>query len=61
MIRIINNTDIAVSRLLVLYAKEIASVNKLSIESIVFNPMRIAIYGIDSILLEKNDDNDILL
>lgn len=55
MIRIINNTDLAFTRLMVLYSKEINSVSAGSIESIVFDPCKITIWGVDKILLEKED------
>lgn len=50
--RIINNTDLHVSRLLVLYSEELASVKHLNIESIVFDLERMTVFGIDCILLE---------
>lgn len=52
MIRIMNNTDISIDRLLVLYAKEIQSVRHKNIECIVFDPSRIMIFGVDCLLLE---------
>lgn len=52
MIRIINNTDIADSRMLVLYSKDIASVNSSLIECIVFESCKMTIFGINCILLE---------
>jgi hypothetical protein len=55
MVRIMNNTDIAFTRLMVLYAKEISSVPVGAIESIVFDHCKITIWGVNKILLEKTD------
>jgi hypothetical protein len=52
MIRIINNTDLSDERLLILYAKEIQSVKHKNIESIVFDPSRMVVFGIDCLILE---------
>ena len=50
--RVINNTDLSIHRLLVLYAKEIQSVRSKNIECIVFDPSRITIWGVDCLILE---------
>lgn len=54
--RIINNTSISLPRLLTLYKAEIDSIHKPEvIESIVFDSCKITIWGVDKILLEKED------
>jgi hypothetical protein len=53
--RIINNTDLAIERLLVLYAKELRTVRFKAVESVVFDSCRMTVYGIDCVLLEIND------
>jgi hypothetical protein len=55
MIRVINNTDLAVARLLVLYKPELDTVKHLNIESIVFDDCRMMVFGIDCILLEIDE------
>ncbi len=52
MIRIINNTDQHIDRLLILYAKELGYVKGQNVECIVFDMERMTVFGIDCILLE---------
>lgn len=51
-IRIINNTDLDFRRLLLLWSKEINTVKSKGIECIVFDPCKLTVFGIDSLLLE---------
>ena len=55
MIRIINNTDLNVNRLLALYKLELDTVKHLNIESIVFDNCKLTVFGIDCILLELDE------
>lgn len=54
-IRIINNTDQCVERLLSLYAPELALVKHRNIECIVFDSCRLVVWGVDELILELND------
>lgn len=57
MIRIINNTDQNVARLLYLYKPELDTVKHLNIESIVFDSCRVLVWGVDELLLEVDERN----
>lgn len=52
MIRIINNTDQYIERLLVLYAPELKAIKGQPVESIVFDNSKMTVWGIDHIILE---------
>lgn len=56
--RIINNTDQSIYRLLVLFEVELRRVRELDIECIVFDPCRMLVWGVDKLLLDINDEEN---
>jgi hypothetical protein len=55
MKRIVNNTDLHINRLLILYGAELATIDKSKIKSIVFDSCRMLVFGIDCVLLEVDE------
>ncbi len=54
--RVINNTDQSISRLLVLYNAELKLVKHLEIESIVFDSCKLTVWGVDRLILEVDEN-----